>query len=723
MKPGTPLRQRRVGALALAAVLLLLVPTPAHAYIGPGAGFAALGSLTILLLAFVAAIISLLTWPFRLLWSLVRRRQSYGKALVRRVVVLGLDGLDPQRTARLMKEGRLPHFVKLAEQGGFKALGTTYPAISPVAWSSFATGVNPSRHAIFDFLDRDLRTYVPILSSSLVAPPARRFRLGPYSIPIGKPVLKLLRRSKAFWTILSEHRIYSTVLRVPITFPPEKIHGVCLASMCTPDLRGTQGSFTYVSDEEAAPGAEHTGGTRLRAERRDGAFRVDIPGPDNPIREKAPVLTVPLSVQPLPGGKEAILSLGGTRFTLPLRTYSPWVEVTFKPGLGIKVRGICRLYLNSLEPHLSLYITPIQIDPERPALPISHPSYYATYLAKLLGRFSTLGLAEDTWALNERVIDEEGFLKQAWLIHDEREKLFFNGIRKTREGVVAMVFDVTDRVQHMFYRYLAAGHPANRGLDEERYRTVIDDMYVRMDDLLRRTMETIDEQTLLLVMSDHGFKDFRRGVNLNAWLRDEGYLVLKEGAREGGDYFQGVDWSRTRAYTFGLTGLFLNRKGREAQGIVTKEQVAPLLAEIQKKLDGLKDSGTGQVAMRKAYSTAALYPGPYLDRGPELLLGFNQGYRASWEAALGKVTAEVFSDNTKAWSGDHCIDPVLVPGVILSNRVIDAAQPTILDIAPTILQVFGVEVPAYMEGKPIFTAGLRQASGKEARAWQAVTSS
>ncbi len=286
-----------------------------------------------------------------------------------------------------------------------------------------------------------------------------------------------------------------------------------------------------------------------------------------------------------------------------------------------------------------------------------------------------------------------------------------------------MVFDIPDRLQHMFYRYLTDGHPANRGLDPKTYRHVIDDMYVRMDDLLRRTLDALDDETLLLVMSDHGFTEFRRGVNLNAWLRDEGYLVLKDGAHAGKDYFEGVDWSRTRAYTFGLTGLYLNRKGRESKGIVSAEEVPALVREIQGKLEGLVDPQTGEVAVRRIYATADLYPGPYLDRGPEMLLGFNPGYRASWEAALGAVTPEVFGDNTKAWSGDHCIDPELVPGVIFSNRVIDAMEPRIIDIAPTVLKLFGVEVPAYMDGAPIFEAPLRTAGKKETKAWKTAVAS
>jgi len=730
-QPAADRDGRRLSRLATAGlvvtVLGLIAAEPAHAYIGPGAGFAALGSLLVLVLALAAAVISLLTWPFRFIVTVIRGWKTYRKASVKRVVVLGLDGMDPGRTARLMEEGRMPNFVRLAREGGFKALGTTTPAMSPVAWSSFATGVHPSRHAIFDFLDRDLHSYIPILSSSEVGPPTKRLKLGPYSIPVGRPRLRLLRRSRTFWSILGDHGIFSTVLRVPITFPPEKFRGVCLSAMCTPDLRGTQGSFTHITDEPDPEGGAHTGGTRVRAERRDGVCHAGLPGPENPLREEGGVLEVPLTVKPLKGGREAEVTLDGKRFRLPLRTYSPWLRVIFRPGLWVKVHGLCRIYITALEPNLRLYVTPIQIDPERPALPISHPRYYAPYLAKLLGRFSTLGLAEDTWALNEGIIDEEAFLEQAWEIHAEREALFFNGLKKTRRGLVAMVFDVTDRLQHMFLRYDCPDHPANRGRDSERYREVVNDLYVRMDDLLGRTREALDDKTLLLVMSDHGFKVFRRGVNLNAWLRDEGYLALRDGAREGGDYFEGVDWSRTRLYAFGLGGLYVNQEGREGQGIVKREEVAGLVQEIQEKLTGLADTDTGEPAVRNVYHTAELYPGPYLDRGPEMLVGFHEGYRADWEGAVGRTAAEVFSDNTKPWGGDHCIDPELVPGILLANRAIDADKPHIIDIAATVLKAFGVEPPAYMEGRPIFEGPPRRSEGEgegeEREAWKGVVGS
>ena len=332
----------------------------------------------------------------------------------------------------------------------------------------------------------------------------------------------------------------------------------------------------------------------------------------------------------------------------------------------------------------------------------SSPAYLAsgllfTYLAKLLGTYATVGLAEDTWALNEGVIDEDAFLEQAYLIHQEREAMFFNALERTRKGVVACVFDASDRIQHMFYRYLD-----NRA--EGKHSETIEQMYSRMDELVGKTLQYVDDDTVLFVLSDHGFGSFRRGVNLNTWLLENGYLALKNGATTAGPYFKGVDWSRTRAYTLGLGGLYLNLKGREAGGIVSPgEEAEALKDELIEKLSGLEDTERGEVAIKRVYASSRLYKGPYLAEAPDLIIGYNNGYRTSWDAAQGKITHEsVIDDNTKAWSGDHSLDPLLVPGILFSNRSLDADNPGLEDMAPTALALFGVPEPAYMEGKAVF---------------------
>jgi len=219
-------------------------------------------------------------------------------------------------------------------------------------------------------------------------------------------------------------------------------------------------------------------------------------------------------------------------------------------------------------------------------------------------------------------------------------------------------------------------------------------------------IEQLGDRDVLMVISDHGFSSFRRGVNLNSWLRQEGYLVLKEGADPQAEWLRDVEWSSTKAYCLGLTGMFLNLKGREASGIVNAgDEASRLKTEIAGKLNGLHDGGSGEVGIREVFDTSALYAGPYLENGPDLLIGYNAGYRTSWDCATGVVGGPVFEDNVKAWSGDHCIDPRLVPGVLFSSRPIDEDDPALIDIAPTALRLFGVEPPRYMEGKPLFRVG------------------
>jgi predicted AlkP superfamily phosphohydrolase/phosphomutase len=635
------------------------------AYIGPGAGFAFFGSFLGLVVSFFLTAASFVAWPFRAALKLVRRRSGFRHARIRRLIFLGLDGLDPRLTERFMAEGKLPNLARLKEQGSFHRLRTTFPSLSPVAWSTFATGVNPARHNIFDFLNRSLTSYLPELSSAKVRKTGRR------------SVIEMHRKSQTFWKILGERSIGCTILRVPITFPPEEFDGRLLSAMCTPDLRGTQGSFTQFTTRLDRPSFESGDRCPLR---RDGEYlHGSLEGPEKgsvEFRIHEPTLT---------------LEIHGAKHRLKLREYSPWIRLLFG-----KVRGIARFLVTETESDFSLYATPVQIDPEAPALPISHPGYYANYLAKLFGSFSTLGMAEDTWALNEGVIDEAAFLDQVYLTLAEREKMFENALEHTTRGVVACVFDTSDRVQHMFYRHL-------NGNGDPRWRGAIEDLYIRMDRIVGKAMAQAGPDTVLFVLSDHGFCSFRRAVNLNSWLHQNGYLALHDGAVECGRYFDGVDWSRTRAYCLGLSGLYLNIKGREAQGIVTRgAEEEQLKQELIEKLSRLPDEERSDIAIRQAYATNKLYRGPYLDAAPDLIIGYNEGYRTSWDAAVGRVTAQVIEDNPKAWSGDHCVDPLLVPGVLFCNRSIDAVDPGIEDMAPTALWLFGVTPPAWMEGTPVF---------------------
>ena len=692
------------------ALLVFGVPSVAEAYVGPGAGIAFVGSFLVILTTIVLSFLSMLAWPFRMLIRAIKYR-NVPRSLIKRFIIVGLDGQDPKLTDRFMKEGKLPNFSALAKEGCYHPLRTTFPSISPVAWSSFSTGSHPARHNIYDFLDRDRRTYLPVLSSVKIGPVARRLKIGKYRIPLGKPEVRLLRKSKSFWQILGEHNIWSTVLRVPITFPADRFKGAQLSAMCVPDLLGTQGTFIFFTTRESSEVIKE-GGIRVHLP-PDGPdsdhFVTEIPGPDNDLIDGSPPMKIPVVIDIDRVNNCVDVSVDDERYTLKPGKLTDWVEIGFKAAPGITIRGICRMLVTEMKEHFGLYISPISFDPEKPVMPVSHPSYYSTYLAKKVGKFSTLGLAEDTWALNEGIIDDGAFLQMTYDIDKEREKMFFAALERLRKGVLVCVFDATDRIQHMFWRYLEAGHPAAQkaalanGGAEPEHKDAIEKLYIHNDKLVGRVMENIGDGDVLMVCSDHGFNSFRRGVNLNSWLHENGYLHLEEGAQGTAEWLRDVDWSRTKAYAIGLTGIFLNIEGREGEGIVKPGTEAEALKnELVMKISGLVDEETGEIGVRELFDTQKLYNGPYLENAPDLLVGYNAGYRSSWDMATGVVAGNIFEDNVKAWSGDHCIDPRIVPGVLFCNHKIDVSDPALIDIAPTVLQQFGLTPPGHMDGKVLF---------------------
>lgn len=673
---------------------LIIAPT-LQAYIGPGAGFAFLSSFLVLFLTFLAALFSLVAWPFRLILRLIKGKRAFRRGLARRVIVIGLDGFDPELAEKFMAEGLLPNLSELKKRGSYHRLKTTTPAISPVAWSSFMTGCEPSKHNIFDFLSRDPRTYLPTLSSARILPPQRRLRLWKKEIPLGRPIIQGFRKSVPFWKILGDRGIPGTILRVPITFPPEKFRGHLLAGMCTPDLKGSQGTFSFYTSDPSKINEKESGVT-IPVEIKNNLITTYISGPENSVTGEE--VRIPLRLF-LKNETEVLVEVCGQKFSLHQGIFSPWINLTFPLGLGIKVRAIARFYLSSIKPYFNLYITPLNIDPEKPALPISYPFYYSVYLSKLMGPYITLGEANDTWALNEGALSEKAFLDLTYLNHEEWERMLFNALRKRRQGVIVCVFETTDSIQHMFWRYLEKDHPALLKGPAEFIGDVIRQLYQRMDSLIGQVMSKLKTKDFLLVMSDHGFKSFRRGVNLNSWLYLEGYLKLKDGAKESPPWFKEVDWEKTKAYALGLGGLYLNLRGREAQGIVSPgEEARKIKKEIRDKLLALKDEETGQKPILNVYDREEIYSGPYRENAPDLIIGYNKGYRASWDSVTGKVTQKIIENNLKAWSGDHCIDPSQVPGVIFANFPLSSKEPCIMDIAPTILELFGLETPAYMDG-------------------------
>ncbi len=689
---------RRLRALASGALLVLFLlssPSVAQAYIGPGAGFAFLGSTFIFALTFALGIATFMLWPLRWFW---RRARGFGikrDARARRVIVVGLDGLEPKLVEQYMREGNLPNLAKLSENGTYRRLGTTLPALSPVAWSTFQTGVNPGAHNIFDFLTRDKRSCLPELASTETVPGGVRFRLGRLAVAKRNAVVRITRKSRPFWRKLGDVGIFSNIIRVPISYPPEKFYGNILSAMCTPDLRGSQGTFSYFSVGNPASKRSVTGGESATMDLlREGTWGGKLVGPTDPGDSQKLVISFKLTKSTK---SSMLLQIANSSVVLELNRFSEWIEVDFVTNSGARISGICRFCLRQIDPSPELYVSPLNLHPERPALPISSPPFFSKWLAKRQGLFGTLGLMEDTWGRNELAIDDQRFLEQTYLTHAERERMFFDAIDRTKEGLCVCVFDASDRIQHMFWRYLDDQHPAPR--EDPAFAKVIPEMYQRMDELVGRVTQKLASEDILIVLSDHGFTSFRRCLNINTWLMQEGYLVLKEGKETGADYLADVDWGKTRAYALGLAGLYINRQGREAKGVVNDSEFAGLKTEIANKLKELRDPQSDTLAVLNVYDSTKAYKGLYAEEAPDLIVGYNHGFRVSWESVTGAVERDLFSDNLKAWSGDHHVDPEQVPGVLFINRPIVKEHPHISDIAPTILDLFAVKIPSYMEGK------------------------
>jgi len=313
-------------------------------------------------------------------------------------------------------------------------------------------------------------------------------------------------------------------------------------------------------------------------------------------------------------------------------------------------------------------------------------------------------MIEDHGGLNNGRISEEAYLDQCAGVWREREAMLLYELGRFDEGLLFCLFDTPDRVQHMFRRFEETDHPANRHGVPSGFEDVIEDQYRACDATLGKVLEGADDETLLIALSDHGFDSFRRGVHLNRWAYDQGLLALKGGVRPGeeaGDLLRKVDWGRTKVYSLGLGGMYLNLKGREKQGIVEADEAEKLKAKIAEELSGLEDPQHSAVAIRSVVAREQVYRGEQTHEAPDLLVNFARGYRASWGTALGAVPEESFEDNTRRWSGDHIIDPSLVPGVLFMNHPFRQEGAGLIDLAPTILQALGVPKEPAMEGKAL----------------------
>ena len=610
----------------------------------------------------------------------------------KKVIVIGLDGLEPSIVEAMLRRGELPNLARIQTSGGYTRLKTTYPAQTPVAWSSFATGTNPGGHGIFDFISRDPQTYQPDAGLSRFERPKSAF---------AAPRVVNQRRGVALWEVLTRAEVPSTVLRCPCTFPPEALNGRMLAGVGVPDMRGSQSKGTFYTQDASVCAQENEQLVRLPA---GTEFKTNVIGPRN-TRQSPPwdaLCEIHMRVEK--SARKLLIETGGApaRIEVAEKSWSEWVRFRFKLSLLQSVSGIARFYVRQLEPHVEFYLSAVNFDPAAPLFPVSSPAAYAKDLSESIGLFSTLGMAEDHNGLNNGRLDEAAYLEHCNLVLGERERMARFELDRFNQGFFFMLYDTPDRVQHMMWRFRDRGHPGFQRDSSPRFATQIESHYQRCDALLAPALEKVDENTLVIVLSDHGFNSFRRAFDTNTWLWQNGLLALKDGRRpseEMGEGFPAVDWSKTSAYAVGLGGIYLNLKGREGAGIIEEGAEADRVRRaIQQGLAEFPDAASQKPAVRSVSGREELYSGAFAHNAPDLLVNFHPGFRVSWESAVGGFARELISDNTRRWSGDHIIDPEAVPGILFMSRAARRNQARIIDLAPTILNYLGVAAPDSMEG-------------------------
>lgn len=581
------------------------------------------------------------------------RPQDAGATSGPRVLVLAFDGLDPRLLEQYMAEGRLLNFRRLARDGVYHPLPTVMAPQSPVAWCTCITGDDPSGHGVFDFIKRDPRTYLPDLSLA------------------DRKQMKLPWRGKAFWDRPALARMGVVAQRLPMSFPPPKLNGRLLAGMGVWDVRGTEGTYFFFSADGGGP--KDARGMNLPLKRDGSLLRGDLPGPYR--AGEADDIREPFTVAA--DGATFKLRIQDREFTLPVGRWSDWIEVTFRLGpLGLqKVPAITRALLRQEGERVSLYVSPLNFDPRAPLYPLSYPRSYAAELADNIGLFATRGMPFDMQAVNDGVLDDGDFLDQVRQVQGESERMLFHELARFRGGLLFAYFEASDVVQHLFWRGIDPQHPLHDDPTTRRYKDAVPKMYEDCDALLGQARAALGPGGQVVVMSDHGFGPFRRAVHLNAVLREQGFLVLKDGKFTSGEPLRDIDWHRTRAYAVGFNAVYINQQDREGQGAVPAGEASATARIVAKALEGWRDRPSTAQPIKKVYRTEELYAGRRHPHMPDLLVGYERGYRASWETALGTVPAATAEDNRKKWSGDHCVDADEVPGIYLaSDPALDAAS-------------------------------------------------
>lgn len=639
--------------------------------------------------------------------------------------VLGIDGMDPVILGRLIGEGKMPNFAKLAQDGAFQPLGTALPPQSPVAWSTFVTGLNPGGHGVFDFLHRDPHTYTPISSATKpIDDPGSSVELFGYYLPIDAPTPENSRGGVPFWDTLHDAGVDVEVYRMPGNYPPTPSDAKVLSGMGTVDMRGGYGVYTWFTDQPVGDRSHIKGDIQLVTVQDDDVdgipdtVRGTLKGPPD-IFHLQPgqtpgdndYLTAPVKMTLDPAEDVVLIEVGDERAVVREGEWSDWMAMSYDalPYGMLPLTGMVRFYAKELRPGFVVYASPVNIDPRDPAQPITTPDDFATDVSDILGPFYTQGMPEETNALKDKMFTDDDYVSQVALVQEDAAAMLDLALARFQRGdMTFMYLSDIDLQCHMLWRHHdpkypdAPPHPAFEAASAEKHAFDIEGYYRHVDKLLGVVRNRLPADTAIVVMSDHGFQPYTREVQLNAWLRDHGWLTLKDGKTEGHIAAGAVDWSKTRAYGIGFNAIYLNLQGREAEGIVPAADADKVMAELSDQLLAMTDPASGKKPVRRVLRSKDAYTGPRVGEAPDLIVGYDVGFGASDESTLGEVLTEEFTDNTSRWSGNHLMDPEVVPGVFLTNQKVTADGHNLTDVTATILQWYGLPANEGMTGKPIF---------------------
>ena len=617
-------------------------------------------------------------------WIGGRRRAS--RSLGEKVIVVGVDGMDPRLCETMMSEGLLPNLTRLRDRGGFSDLGTSIPPQSPVAWANFINGAGPGSHGIFDFVHRHPHEQcTPFYSAAETVD--------------GKTVLR--RQGVPFWEFLDGAGIPSTFYDLPSNYPPSPSqhgHHRSIAGMGTPDMLGTYGTYQQFADNNPLEATEETVGKLLAISFDNNKAEASLAGPTNTLLDKPEEIQIAFQIYRDRQANAALIEIQDQRILLKAGEWSRWTKLKFPLAwYAGDVSGICRFYLQEASPNFKLYVTPINIDPSAPAAQLSEPASFIQDVSSRLGLFYTTGFQEDYNARKDGVFRDDEFLRQANMVLEERLALFEDAIDNYDDGLLFFYFSSSDLQSHMFWWTSDEKHPTRADGEAKQYFGHVRRLYQRLDRVIGDLYDRYGSKATILVMSDHGFANFATQFNLNSWLRALGYL----GPAECTSIMKDVDWSQTVAYGLGLNGLYLNLKGRERDGIVEPgEEQEALLSELVMRLQSVTDFN-GRPVIRNVYRADQIYSGNATALAPDLIVGYSRGYRASWATSKGDLTDDILLPNDSAWSADHCADALEVPGLLVSSMPIRGKDPKLIDIAPSILGLFGLRAPSSMTGKDV----------------------